>query len=149
MNYILIAIIVGGFVAYLLYKNISHITNHLDNLGDTSFEFYSEYSLFLNGIIKQIKQEIDYPKENSKYRLKDVSDNLEISAMLSSFIRKLVFFETVMAKQKSKEEIEAELYKILNSLDESIKNSFVDGEVLADELSEFLRYEFENLRKKF
>ena len=149
MNYILIAVIVGGVVAYLLYKNITHITNHLDNLEDKSFELYSQYSLFINSIIKKIKNEVDYPKEDSKYRINGTSDSIEISSDLSSYIRKLVFFETILAKQKSKEEVEDELYKVLTSVDKTIRESFIDGDELADELSEFFRYEFENLKDEF
>lgn len=149
MNYILIAIIVGVVVAYLLYQNINHITNHLDSLEDKSFELYSEYSLFINGIIKKIKEDIESPTENSKYRLNMGVNPIIISDSLSALIRKLVFFETILAKQKSKEEIEGELFKVLSSLEKIILESFQNQKSLAEDLNGLFQYEFEVLQKKY
>ena len=50
-----------------------------------------------------------------------------------------------MAKQKSSQEIEAELFELLSHLDTFLKEYCVDGEALADELRESLLEAYEQL----
>ncbi len=145
MNYLILSLIAGGVVAYLVYKNVSHITNHLDTLEDDSFEIYSKYSLFINNIIKEIKNEIDFPKEDAKFVVDGSHDTKEVSEELSTLIRKLVFFETVMAKKNSKEKTEQELFTVLIRLEELVKKDFVDGEKLSVELKTIFQDEFDSL----
>ena len=145
MNYLILSLIIGGVVAYLLYKNITHITNHLDSLEDNTFELYSKYSLFINNIIKEIKNEIDFPKSDAKFVIKESFDKQKVSEELSTLIRKLVFFETVMAKKNSKEKTEEELFNVLIRLEKLIKQNFIDGEKLSQELKTLFQKEFDNL----
>jgi len=149
MDQLVPVIFVVGFIAFILMKQIKHVTDNLDqgnfNIKDNIFEKYSKFSVVIQNAIRGIKKDLDSSKEKEspKYVLiegKNEEDSIEI---LSDFLRKLVFFETLLAKQKSKSEIENELFGILSSLDIFIKENCKNGEVLAEELKDDLFAQYE------
>ncbi len=137
---------VAALIAFLLMKQIGHITNNLDQKGDTnSFDKYSKFSVIIQNHIRAIKLDIDSSKQiqNPRYILLNKDDEEESIEKLSDFLRKLVFFETLLAKKKTSTEIESELFGILSQLDEFIKESCEEGETLAEELKNNLFSEYE------
>ena len=148
MDQLFPVIFVVAMIAFILMKQIKHITGNLDIQGDTnSFDKYSKFSVVIQNHIRAIKLDIDSTKkiENPRYILKDKESEEDLIEDLSDFLRKLVFFETLLAKSKTSSEIEGELFGILSQLDIFIKQNCEDGEVLADELRDNLMREYENV----
>ena len=148
MDQLFPVIFVVAMIAFILMKQIKHITGNLDIQGDTnSFDKYSKFSAIIQNHIRAIKLDIDSTKqiENPRYVLKDKESEEDLIEDLSDFLRKLVFFETLLAKSKTSSEIEGELFGILSQLDIFIKQNCEDGEVLADELRDNLMREYENV----
>jgi len=146
MDQLFPVIFVVAMIAFILMKQIKHITGNLDIQGDTnSFDKYSKFSVAIQNHIRAIKLDIDSTKqiENPRYVLKDEESEEDLIEDLSDFLRKLVFFETLLAKSKTSTEIEGELFGILSQLDTFIKQNCEDGEVLAEELRDNLKAQYE------
>jgi hypothetical protein len=146
MDQLFPVIYVVAMIAFILMKQIKHITGNLDIQGDTnSFDKYSKFSVAIQNHIRAIKLDIDSTKqiENPRYVLKDEESEEDLIEDLSDFLRKLVFFETLLAKSKTSTEIEGELFGILSQLDTFIKQNCEDGEVLAVELRDNLLAQYE------
>ncbi len=146
MDQLFPVIFVVGLIAFILIKQIKHVTDNLDEKGDTnSFDKYAKFSVAIQNHIRAIKLDIDSSKkiENPRYILKNQEDEEDLIEELSDYLRKLVFFETLLAKKKTSDEIEGELFDILSKLDSFIKNNCEDGEKLADELRDNLMQEYE------
>jgi hypothetical protein len=134
-----------------LYKNINKITQELDNRGevDRDKSIVSIYAKFAGEIIyeiKELKSKIDPQNEKREYELKEGADFEQISSKLSDFIRKLVFFESMMARDKSPKEIEADLFEILSALDDLIIEHVINGERLSDSIRERLFESYKQLK---
>ena len=119
MDNILFSLTVLFIMGVFLYKNINKITQELDNRGEAGRDksIISIYAKFAGEIIyeiKELKSKIDPQNEKREYELKEGADFEQISSKLSDFIRKLVFFESMTARDKSPKEIEADLFEILN-----------------------------------
>lgn len=146
MDQLFPVIFVVAMIAFILMKQIKHITGNLDIKGDTnSFEKYSKFSVAIQNHLRAIKLDIDSSKqiESPRYILLEGIDEEEVIEILSDYLRKLVFFETLLAKQKTSSEIESELFAILSQIDQFLKQNCVDGEQLAEELRENLLSEYE------
>lgn len=146
MDQLFPAIFVVAMIAFILIKQIKHITGNLDTKGDTnSFEKYSKFSVSIQNHIRAIKLDIDSTKkiENPRYILLEGVNEEDSIELLSDYLRKLVFFETLLAKRKTADEIESELFSILSQLDTFLKEKCFDGEQLAEELRENLLEEYE------
>ena len=146
MDQLFPVIFVVAMIAFILMKQIKHITGNLDIKGDTnSFEKYAKFSVAIQNHLRAIKLDIDSSKqiESPRYILLEGIDEEEVIEILSDYLRKLVFFETLLAKQKTSSEIESELFAILSQIDQFLKQNCVDGEQLAEELRENLLSEYE------
>jgi len=146
MDQLFPVIFVVAMIVFILSKQIKHITGNLDIKGDTnSFERYSKFSVSIQNHIRAIKLDIDSTKkiENPRYILLEGVNEEDSIELLSDYLRKLVFFETLLAKRKTADEIESELFSILSQLDTFLKENCFDGEQLADELRENLLAEYE------
>jgi len=147
MDQLFPVIFVVAMIAFIMMKQVKHVTGNLDLQGDTnSFDKYAKFSVAIQNHIRAIKLDIDSSKkiENPRYILVDGVDEEEEIEILSDYLRKLVFFETLLAKKKTSDEIEGELFGILSRLDEFVKQNCKEGEVLADELRNNLLEEYEN-----
>ncbi len=151
MEHLMPVIVVSLIVAFFMYKNINKITANIDTMEDNSFEFYSKYSRIVEKHLDEIREIVDKNSvlSDERYKLKDETKREDIKEELSSNIRKLAYFETLQAKKRDKKELEAEFFEILSAIDKLIKDSFADGEKLADELREKLHKEYENLKEAY
>jgi len=140
-------IVVVVLVAFVLIRQIQHVTNNIDQKGvkvftkeKNNFEKYSKFSVEIQNHIREIKSDIDSSKnkENPTYILLDKNKEEESIELLSDFLRKLVFFETLLAKNKASSEIESDLFEVLSKLDDFIRKNIKDGEILADSLRDKL-----------
>lgn len=146
MDQLFPVIFVAAMIAFILSKQIKHITGNLDAQGDTNiFDKYSKFSVAIQNHIRAIKLDIDSEKkiENPRYILLENVNEEDSIELLSDYLRKLVFFETLLVKKKTADEIEGELFSILSQVDHFLKEKCVDGEQLADELRDNLLAQYE------
>ncbi len=148
MDQLIPVLFVTAFITFILVKQIKHITKNLPEDGATNnnFKKYANFSVSVQNYLRIIKNDIDNTKEKEspKFILKNSIDERESIELLSDFLRKLVFFETLLAKNKSAQEVESELFSILDSIDSFVREKCENGEELADELKEFLFNDFQN-----
>jgi len=146
MDQLFPVIFVIAMIAFILIRQIKHITGNLEIQNDANyFDKYSKFSVTIQNHIRAIKLDIDSTKkiENPRYILLENINEEESIELLSDYLRKLVFFETLLAKKKTASEIESELFSILSQVDTFIKERCLDGELLANELRENLLEEYE------
>jgi hypothetical protein len=148
MEQLIPVLFVTAFITFILMKQIKHVTKNLPEGTQESSDFikYANFSVSVQNYIRIIKNDIDSTKEKdgAKFVLKESIDEKESIELLADFLRKLVFFETLLAKNKTSQEIESELFAILDSIDNFVREKCENGEELADELKEFLYNDFQN-----
>ncbi|MFK5880817.1 MAG: hypothetical protein QM482_01275 [Sulfurospirillum sp.] len=142
------AIFISVIVAFILIKNIKKITEKMDvDALVNPYDKYASFSAHIQEYIRDIKKEIaQAQKSDVIFALLDGKDLDVAQEKLSDFIRKLVFFETSMAKNRSKEQIESELAQILFDLDAFVKENIQNGELISEKMREDLQTRFEELR---
>ena len=148
MEQLIPVVMIVAMVAFVLIKQIGKLTNRLDTFADeNSYNRYAKFSTIIQEHIRAIKQSLDSSKTLSErpFKLLEGKNEEEALELLSNFIRKLVFFETMMAKNKSSQEIEADLFDLLSHLDDFLKAYCVDGEALSDTLRETLLVAYQQL----
>jgi len=149
MDQLIPVLMIVGIVAFVMVRQIGKVTATLDtkmSRGNT-FERYATFSSVIQEYVREIKNSLDSSKSVEERTYKLLADKNEVQALekLSDFIRKLVFFETMMAKQKSAKEIEAELFEVLNGLEAFLGEFCEDGENLAEILREKLLVAYEQI----
>lgn len=151
MEQLIPVLMIVAMVAFVLIKQIGKLTTKLDTFSqESSFELYAKFSAVIQEHVREIKQSLDSTKENDArpFQLLEGKNEAEALELLSNFIRKLVFFETLMAKQKSSKEIEADLFELLSNLEDFLKTYCVDGEALSERLRESLLEAYEQLQNE-
>lgn len=148
MEHLVPVLVVLAIVAFFMYKNINKITANIDNFEDKSYELYAKYARIVESYIKELQNNIEKNSvlADEKYTLLDNTDVKAVEEELSSLIRRLAFFETLQAKQKSKKELESDFFEVLSSLDDLIHKSFKNGEEIADEVRDNLHQEYVKLK---
>ncbi len=141
---LLSAVLVGSIMSFLVYRNLSKITKSIDEKSNKgNFNSYADFSVKIQEHIRQVKKDLDDDLDSSdpKYIKNESCDTKNITKELNELIRKASFYETVLSKSQSKEEIESGFIDILTKLEEIVKNNCIDGEKKAEELKEeFFRY---------
>lgn len=148
MEQLIPVLMVVAMVAFVLVKQIGKLTTKLDTFADeSSYDRYAKFSAIIQERVREIKQSLDSSKSPSErpFKLVEGKNEEEALELLSNFIRKLVFFETMMAKKKSSKEIEADLFELLSHLDTFLKEYCIEGEALSDALRESLLKAYEQL----
>ncbi len=139
-------IFVSIVVAFIVIKNIKRITEGMEQKGDNNYANYASFSTHIQEYIRDIKKDINQDSNSDVlFVLKDTDKKEEASEKLSDFIRKLVFFETLMAKNKTKDQIEAELVQILTDLEAFVRQYIQNGDMLAEKIKEDLQARFQKL----
>lgn len=139
--------LVGGLVTYFMYLNINKVTQNLEESKKGSFESYADFSAKIQEYIREVKKDLDDDIEcdDPKYRKNETCDSKQVTKELTDLIRKSSFYETMMARRKDPKEVEAGLMEILTQFDEIVRSNCVDGEMLADELSDILAEEYRRI----
>lgn len=147
MEQLIPVLMIVGFVVFIMSKQINRVTRNIADNEVSSHEGYSRFSVTVQEEIRAIKNGLDSSKTNqdSPYKLLEGKDEALALETLSNYIRKLVFFETMMAKQKSPDEIEADLFEILNGVEQFLIENCEDGEKLSEELRERLLAAYEQI----
>ncbi|NOX15099.1 MAG: hypothetical protein GXP61_03580 [Epsilonproteobacteria bacterium] len=140
-------IFVSIVVAFILIKNIKRITERMDIDALNPYDRYASFSAHIQEYIRDIKKDItSTDTQNSLFVLNDGKNLEKTEEKLSDYIRNLVFFETSMAKNRTKEDIEAQIAQILINLDGFVKENIKDGEQIAEKMREDLQSRFKELR---
>ncbi len=140
------AIFVSIVVAFILIKNIKRITEKMDIDALDPHAKYASFSTHIQEYIRDIKKDIgSSDKSDSLFVLQDDKELEKAEEKLSDFIRKLVFFETSMAKNRSKSDIESELAQTLIDLDKFVRENIKNGDKIADKIKEDLQARFQQL----
>ena len=148
MEHLVPALVVVAIVAFFMYKNINKITSNIDTLEDKSYELYAKYARIVERYIKELQETAEKNSilEDKKYKLnKDIKID-ELTEEFSSLIRRLAFFETLQAKQKTRKELESDFFEVLSTLDNIIQKSFESGDKLADDIRDKLHEEYIKLK---
>ncbi len=137
-------VVIGGVVAYIMYQNINKVTKTIEKKSEKGYEFFANLAGAAIEYIKDIKRDINGKNENPSFVLKQEDKKEQILKELDDYIRKLAFFETVLAKKKDPEMIEEEMTEIFLNFDDFIRDNFVDGDTKADNIRESLKKIYQN-----
>jgi len=137
-------VLVGGVVAYLMYQNINKVTANVEKKSSKGYEFFANLAGAAIEYIKDIKRDIIGKNENPEFILVNKENQEKVLKELDDFIRKLAFYETILAKKKEMEDIEQEMAEIFINFDTFIKENFVNGEEKADNIRESLHKIYQN-----
>ncbi len=147
INQFLPAIFISIVVAFIVVKNIKRITEKMDTDALNPHAAYAQFSAHIQEYIRDMKKDLNKSDiSDIIFTLTDGKDLESAQEKLSDFIRKLVFFETNMAKNRAKEDIEENLAQILFDLDNFVRENFKNGVLLADKMKEDLQVRFEEAR---
>lgn len=136
-------LLVGAAVAFIVHKNISNITDKIDQTSSKGYDFFANLSGAAIEFIKDIKRDINGKNETPSFVLVNSESNKPLKE-LDDYIRKLAFYETVLAKRKDTKVIEGEIADIFISFDNYIKSNFNNGESLANNLKDSLGKIYKN-----
>lgn len=151
MEQLIPVLMIVGIVAFIMMRQIGKVTDKIDrqpSVSTQNFERYAKFSAIIQEHVRDIKHALDSSKvkeEETPFKLQEGVNEAQALEKLSDFIRKLVFFETMMAKQKSAKEIEAELFEVLSGIETFLKEFCVDGEELSEALRERLLEAYQQL----
>ncbi len=137
-------VVIGGVVAYIMYQNINKVTKTIEKKSEKGYEFFANLAGAAIEYIKDIKRDINGKNENPSFVLKQEDKKEQILKELDDYIRKLAFFETVLAKKKDPEMIEEEMTEIFLNFDDFIRDNFIDGDIKADNIRESLKKIYQN-----
>lgn len=149
-NILLLTFIISVVVVIIMIKQINKVTQKIDIKSiENAPSIYAQFSAIIQEKIRAIKADIDHTKDtpNPTYMLLKNEDEDNSLEFLADNIRKLVFLETMNAKRKSPKEIEGELFRVLNSLDDFLNQKIQNGKELADSLRDEFAKKFDNLQK--
>ena len=135
-------VVVGGVVAYIMYQNINKVTSTIEKKSDKGYEFFANLAGAAIEYIKDIKRDLNGKNENPTFIA--TNDKEKVLKELDDFIRKLAFYETVLAKKKDTDVIEEEMTEIFLNFDEFIRENFENGDKKADEIRESLKKIYQN-----
>ena len=135
-------VLVGSVVAYIMYQNINSVTKNIEKKSPKAYDFFANLAGAAIEYIKDIKRDLNNKRENPEFFA--IIDKEKALNELDDYIRKLAFYETVLAKKKSIEEVESEIAEVFINFDEFLSKSFKDGELKAKNLRESLQKIYQN-----
>ncbi len=146
---VLSVLLVGSIITYMMYQNINKVTSSIDTKKTTSHEAYAFFASSISEHIRKVKNDLDKDIESSYPRFnphKDCDEEKSVKKLLD-LLRKTAVYETVMAKNKAPKDVEKELSSILIEFDNIIRESCVDGDMLADDVKNALYKEYQKIHK--
>ena len=146
---VLSVLLVGSIVTYLMYQNINKVTASLEVDKGSSFESYAIFASSISEHIRKVKNDLDKDIESTYPRFnphKECDEQQSVKKLLD-LLRKTALYETVMAKRKAPKDIEKELGSILSEFDAIIRESCVEGDMLADDVKNALYKEYKKIHR--
>ncbi len=135
-------VLVGSFVAFIMYQNISNVTAKIEKRGSKGYDFFANLSSAMIEYIKDIKRDINGKRETPEFFV--IKEKDTALKELDDYIRKLAFYETILAKKKDIEVIEKEIASIFISFDKYISENFEDGIKKAEQIKQSLHKIYQN-----
>lgn len=141
MSSLLLAFIVSLVVIFIMVKQINSVTGKIDQQSITNEpSIYSNFAGYIQEKIRTIKTDIDSTKNRQAptFLLINEADEEKSLEFLADTIRKLVFFETMNSRRKNQKEVEAELFEVLQNIEEFLQEKIQNGDQLAENLRDEL-----------
>ncbi len=140
-------VLVGSVVTYFMYRNINKVTEAIDLKTKDNSPRFSMFAVKIQEYIRALKKDLDEDVESSNPRfLKNEScDDKSVTRELNDLIRKASFYETVLAKNKTQREAEADFVEILERLEAVVSKNCVDGSQEAEKLKEEIFDEYQKI----
>ena len=106
MDQLIPVLMIVGLVVFVMMRQIGKVTDKIDrqpSVNSRNFERYAKFSSIIQEHVREIKNALDSSKikeEETPFKLQEGRNEAQALEKLSDFIRKLVFFETMMANKK-------------------------------------------------
>lgn len=140
-------VLVGSVVTYFMYQNINKVTQAIDEKTKDNSPRYALFSVKIQEYIRSLKKDLDEDIECSDPRFcrNDSCDDKVVTRELNDLIRKASFYETVLAKSKSRKEAEGDFVEILERLEAVVAKNCVNGSEEAEKLKEEIFNEYQKI----
>jgi len=140
-------VLVGSVVTYFMYQNINKVTQAIDEKTKDNSPRYSMFSVKIQEYIRALKKDLDEEIEcsNPRFCKNESCDDKVVTRELNDLIRKASFYETVLAKSKSRKEAEADFVEILERLEAVVVKNCVNGSEEAQKLKEEIFNEYQKI----
>ncbi len=140
-------VLVGSIVTYFMYQNINKVTEAIDLKTKDNSPRFSMFAVKIQEYIRALKKDLDEDVESSNPRfLKNEScDEKSVTRELNDLIRKASFYETVLAKKKTKREAEADFVDILERLEAVVAKNCINGSQEAEKLKDEIFSEYQRI----
>jgi len=140
-------LLVGSVVTFFMYQNINKVTQAIDDKTKDNSSSYARFSVKIQDYIRALKKDLDPDTDSSnpRFSANETCDDMRVMRELNELIRKASFYETVLAKKKSKREAEADFVEILESLDQIIATNCVNGNEEAEKLKAEIFEEYQDI----
>jgi hypothetical protein len=140
-------VLVGGVVAFLMYRNINEITTSIEQKVAYSHSDFATFASYLQDKIREIKRDIDsdIECENPRFCKNDKCNEMKVIRELNELIRRASLYESGLVKNRKRSEVEADFIEILSRLEEIVKSSCVNGEKEADRLMDEIYNEYKRV----
>ncbi len=135
-------VLVGSVVAYIMYQNINTVTKNIEKKSPKAYDFFATLAGAAIEYIKDIKRDLNGKREKQEFFA--TIEKEKALSQLDDFIRKLAFYETVLAKKKSIDDVEKEIAEVFINFDSFLSKSFQDGEKKAESLKLSLQKIYQN-----
>lgn len=138
-------LLVGTVVTYFMYQNINKVTQAIDEKTKDNSQGYKVFSIKIQEYIRALKKDLDDDIEctDPRFCKNDSCDEKSVMRELNDLVRKASFYETVLAKDKTRKEAEGDFVEILQRLEAVVASNCVGGEVEAEKLKEELFNEYQ------
>lgn len=140
-------VLVGSVVTYFMYQNINKVTQVIEEKTKDNSPRYARFSVKIQEYIRALKKDLDDDIEcsNPRFCKNEHCDDQKVLRELNELIRKASFYETVLAKNKSRKEVEADFVEILKRLEAVVAQNCINGTQEAEKLKEELSQEYQKI----
>ncbi len=140
-------VLVGSVVTYFMYQNINKVTKAIDIKTKDNSPRFAMFSVKIQEYIRALKKDLDEDVESSNPRFfrNEHCDDKSVTRELNDLIRKASFYETVLAKNKTQREAEADFVEILERLERVVAQNCVNGSQEAEKLKEEIFNEYQKI----
>jgi gas vesicle protein len=138
-------VLVGSVVTYFMYQNINKVTEVIEEKTKDNAPGYARFSIKIQEYIRALKKDLDddIDSSNPRFCKNEHCDEKKVLRELNDLIRKASFYETVLAKNKPRREVEADFVEILERLERVVSENCIDGTQEAEKLKNELFDEYQ------
>ena len=140
-------VLVGSVVTYFMFQNINKVTEAIDLKTKDNSPRYAIFSAKIQEYIRTLKKDLDEDVESSnpRFHRNESCDDKSVTRELNDLIRKASFYETVLAKNKTQREAEADFVEILKRLEAVVAQNCLNGTQEAEKLKDEIFNEYQKI----